>query len=181
LLIRCIVLPLLIAAAASATDRNRHDRPCRLHLSERKADAWRVTQMAIAGLIVAIRSFGLCFVLAAAVLALFTVSQAEAENGYSMLPACQMLDDAVSHNRRTPEASEDAFREGMCLGQVVGIAQLGNAATKTTDFPICKPSNVPRGQLVSVVLLYLRNHPEELNKDFMYLVMAALRAAWPCK
>jgi hypothetical protein len=115
--------------------------------------------------------FGRVCVLAPAVLALFTVSQAEAENGYSMLPACQMLDDAVSHNRRTPE----------CLGQVVGIAQLGNAATKTTDFPICKPSNVPLGQLVSVVLLYLRNHPEKLNKDFMYLVMAALRAAWPCK
>jgi Rap1a immunity proteins len=143
-----------------------------------------VNQMAIARLTAtgaAIRSFGLCFVQAAAVLALFTVSQAEAENGYSMLPACQMLSDAVSHNRRTPEAPEDAFREGMCLGQVVGIAQLGNAATKTTDFPICKPSNVPRGQLVSVVLLYLRNHPEKLNEDFMYLVMAALRAAWPCR
>jgi hypothetical protein len=129
----------------------------------------------------AIRSFGLYFVWAAAVLALFTVSQAEAENGYSMLRACQMLDDAVSHNRGTPEAPEDAFREGMCLGQVAGIAQLGNAATKTTDFPICKPKDVHRRQLMSVVLLYLRNHPEELNEDFMYLVLKALRAAWPCR
>ncbi len=70
--------------------------------------------------------------------------------------------------------------QGFCVGAVSGVRFLAAASTKNTQYPICVPDNAPKGQVLSVVVRYLHNHPERLNDDFLWLVMDALREAWPC-
>jgi len=66
----------------------------------------------------------------------------------------------------------DAF--GFCLGYVSGAFDgLGVAG-------VCTPNKVSNGQMVRVVLKYLREHPEELHRDKLLLVSAAYLKAWPC-
>jgi hypothetical protein len=104
--------------------------------------------------------------------------------GNEMLRHCSMVEQALSG--QTPSSSllhtvEDAYKQGMCVGGIAGILFLANAATKTTAHAICIPSTVSTAQSLTVVVRYLRNHPEKLNDAFASLVLDALREAWPCK
>ena len=60
-------------------------------------------------------------------------------------------------------------------GYVVGV----NDALH--DISVCTPTGVTVGQLVSVVLKFMRENPELLNLSADQVIERSLAAVWPCK
>jgi len=99
----------------------------------------------------------------------------------------------------------DNFKNAYCLGLVKGIVDTGSfyeAILACDSRPIkaglCSPQNIgphthlpeffclpdnsiPVGQGVRVVVKYLNDHPEKLNKKDSLLVIEALSNVFPCK
>jgi len=71
--------------------------------------------------------------------------------------------------------------QDVCFGAIAGLKFSANAATEGTANSICIPATATSAQSVSVVVRYLRNHPERLHEEFPFLVMDAFSDAWPCK
>jgi hypothetical protein len=102
--------------------------------------------------------------------------------GNDMLPFCILAEQIITGQSNTPPATTlDAYKMGRCNGMVQGIRYLTNSATRAGDYPTCMPDTVTPGQLLSVVVRYMRNHPEHLHRQFELLVFDAYKAAWPCK
>jgi hypothetical protein len=66
---------------------------------------------------------------------------------------------------------DNAFRAGMCLGELYTLRQ----------FTLCAPQAVTVGQVAKVVLAYLDRHPEKLHEKFVVLAATALAQTWPCR
>jgi len=96
-----------------------------------------------------------------------------------MLRPCGIY-EGIQSGRRTDVTSDETLGMGYCLGVILGIKFLAEAATKNTPYAVCVPNDAPSSQLLSVVLHYLRNHPQKLNDNFLHLIMNALLEAWPC-
>jgi len=78
--------------------------------------------------------------------------------------------------------SHDMFVGGYCLGYVDGIDDALNILPiENFDRGYCRPKNVTAGQLVRVVVKYLKNHPEKLHENQFLLTLSALLNAFPCK
>ena len=89
------------------------------------------------------------------------------------------------------------FEEGECIGVVKGLTaaalaqgvdlamrQVKGIYRKSDPNPLfCIPMNTPNGQLVSVVIKYIDQHPPGNTKgsEFALLALRALQEAWPCK
>lgn len=99
--------------------------------------------------------------------------------GNDMLKACTEMDPTSEPMKRLPNA-EEARDHGLCLGMVYGLSVLGGVATRNSPMAICNPLNATIGQWVSVIVRYLRRHPEEMHLDFMILGAKAASEAWPC-
>jgi hypothetical protein len=76
-----------------------------------------------------------------------------------------------------------------CIAYVVGLI---DGVSKETEFvlavsnkqppmPFCLSDDVENGQLIRIVLRYIRNHPEEAHLSTAFLVVQALREAFPCQ
>jgi hypothetical protein len=110
-------------------------------------------------------------------------TQSGSTTGDDMLGYCGAVDRFVSGQLSPSEAAptvEEAMIQGFCVGAVSGVRFLAATTTKNAQYPVCVSDDVPRGQVLSVVVRYLQNHPERLNDNFLWLVMDALREAWPC-
>jgi len=68
--------------------------------------------------------------------------------------------------------TENHFSEGYCLGLVTGLSE--------TSDDVCS-LGVPSGQLVTVVVKFLEDHPDRLNLKNTTLIRQALMRTWPCK
>ena len=69
-----------------------------------------------------------------------------------------------------------------CQGYVLGAAETYTAlqlANQVTYF--CVPAGAEKGQVLDVVKLFLRDHPETRQKSAPTLVMIALREKFPCQ
>jgi hypothetical protein len=89
------------------------------------------------------------------------------------------------------------FEEGECIGVVKGLTaaalaqgvdlamrQVKGIYRKSDPNPLfCSPMNTPNGQVVSVVIKYIDQHPPGNTKgsEFALLALRALQEAWPCK
>ena len=71
--------------------------------------------------------------------------------------------------------SKDEFRQGVCVGEVAGIAAVGAIANQT-----CVPDTAPNQELVRVVVQFVDAHLQRLQEPFSVLALEALRTAWPC-
>jgi hypothetical protein len=75
-----------------------------------------------------------------------------------------------------------------CLGYVAGFVDGVNLQTSFAEHktnqkvpkPFCRPESVEHGQLVSIVLKYIRNHPEDAHLPTGILIIPALGKAYPC-
>ena len=73
-----------------------------------------------------------------------------------------------------------------CTAYVAGVMDFLSAAGKTDILneqfqPVCVPqSGVTLGQLQDIVIKYLREHPEERHEPGVFLVVGAIREAFPC-
>jgi hypothetical protein len=69
--------------------------------------------------------------------------------------------------------------EGYCGGVIDTFVWVGSSLPPDSRF--CPPKSVTETQAEAVVLKYLDAHPEQLHMNFKWLVIEALRGAWPCR
>jgi len=69
----------------------------------------------------------------------------------------------------------DLTKQALCLGTISGYADMLQALKM-----ICLDNNVNRRQTVMVVLKFLSDHPEDIDKTAPSLALAALTKAFPC-
>ena len=75
--------------------------------------------------------------------------------------------------------AENSFRLGICFGYLDGwLAR--DAATPEFRF-VCRPPSVPNGQVMDVLLKYLRENPETRHNSIDGAIVVALSGAFPCQ
>ena len=114
------------------------------------------------------------------------VALARPHDGNELLQDCNAAIAAIDHSETSKPS--DALEVGLCLGRVGGVMdtmlvwQIADDAHKQEPFwGSCIPADVSPTQAVRVVLKYLNDHPEELNRGDSTLVMSGLSKAFPCK
>ena len=105
-------------------------------------------------------------------------------SGNAFLRICPVVDKET----KTTTTLEDQDTVA-CVLYVAGIvrgAELGSAVTraetKQTTLPklFCRPDDVENDQLVRVGLKYVRENPEKAHEETAWIVMWAMRKAFPC-
>jgi Rap1a immunity proteins len=129
------------------------------------------------------RSLWLILVLSACgVASAQTTKEYAYESGNAFLRVCS----SVEKEQRTPTINQD---DTGCILYIAGFVQgveIGNTATmlqlKPTPVPLpfCRPEGVETGQLVKIVLKYIRENPEDAHHDTMMIALWAFQKAFPC-
>jgi hypothetical protein len=70
--------------------------------------------------------------------------------------------------------SNETVRDAVAFGYVIGVHDALSGSV------VCSGDNVTQGQVVQVVLKYMRQNPEVLDQSADRVVTAALKAVWPC-
>jgi len=75
------------------------------------------------------------------------------------------------------------FHDG--IGTAIAILQLNDSSlsylkNSMEDIKICTPAGVENGQLIRVVMKYIRDHPEQAHEPAAVLVVKAELNAFPC-
>jgi hypothetical protein len=125
----------------------------------------------------------------AAISALMFTSTVHAQkqffSGNDMLEPCgfaeAMTSGQIAKSKANEPSSGDALMQGMCWGMIGGIRFFAASSTYRTKSSVCIPEEATLGQMLSVIVRYMRNNPQNLHENFMYLAMAAVQGAWPCK
>jgi hypothetical protein len=99
-------------------------------------------------------------------------------DGNELLRQCQHTIKAAEM-----EKSFDRFQAGMCLGMVQGVQSTVYFLSDdlNNDSKFCVPTKVSIGQLVRIVVKYLKDNPKLLNESETGLIWLALKDAYPCK
>jgi hypothetical protein len=77
--------------------------------------------------------------------------------------------------------AQDPFPQGVCIGYVVGIADVYLAGVIPEPMRICMTSEVTRKHMVDVTVAFLQSHPEQRHFIAAGVVWEALHTAFPCK
>jgi hypothetical protein len=72
------------------------------------------------------------------------------------------------------KGSTEYVRDAMAFGYVIGVHDALSGAV------VCSGENVTQGQVIDVVLKYMRQNPEVLDRSADQIVVAALKDVWPC-
>jgi hypothetical protein len=112
-------------------------------------------------------------ILALFVIALFaTPARAvDTADGNFLLGSCQ-ISLRVMDNPSIRVDVYEAWRDGMCLGLIAGVAEASPL--------VCYANGVTNGQSLRVVVKFLQDHPEKLNERDTTLIREALAQAFPC-
>jgi hypothetical protein len=117
--------------------------------------------------------------------AIFLGSSANAQvafnTGNDLLRYCQSADAALAGRGATSADTQEALGEGFCMGIVGGIRFVVTSSIMDPKYRLCIPTNVSYGQALGVVVNYMRNHPDQLNHTFSFVVLSALVDAWECR
>ena len=98
-------------------------------------------------------------------------AQQDISSGKYMYSACKALSEDSS--------DVNAFAKGLCAGIIDTI--LESAEVLPGDFRFCTPEASTFGQAAHIVVSYMDEHPESMDKNFKDIAATALHAAWPCK
>ena len=117
----------------------------------------------------------LTLLLASSLLQLPSLANAD---GNELLAQCQNVERYLDS-----EEVENTFAIGLCLGLLQGVRNTMVILNTGLDQRLrtCWPkTGINNGQAARIVVRYLREHPEQLNKDEVLLSMLAFQAAYPC-
>ena len=101
-----------------------------------------------------------------------TCSPQDVSIGNWLLTSCQLSIKSLEAEH-VSDSPYEAMRDGYCTGLVQGIAD--------TSPHVCPGEHVTNGQTIRVVLKYLQDHPEVLNRKSSRLAEEALSKAFPCR
>ena len=87
---------------------------------------------------------------------------------------------------------QESGSRGYCLGLIVGAAHAAGLVRMIAPQPIpgepdfstlggCTPDGVTFGQTRDIVVRFLEQSPAKRHEDFGFLVLEALRRAFPCR
>ena len=95
-------------------------------------------------------------------------AEARSDGNWLMKKCAYILDDNVTD----PNAR---FSNLFCFGYIQGVTD-----SRPVDVG-CFGENVTMGQIHRVVMKFLTDHPEALDKSASFLIQEALSKAFPCK
>lgn len=107
-------------------------------------------------------------------------------SGNAFLRVCSALDRAVLDGTETVETFQNIAN---CVGYIHGfikgitVEQVfveGYTHQKEVPVPFCLPDKVENGQIVRIVLKYIRDNPAVANQPTSVLIMKALGKSYPC-
>ena len=105
-----------------------------------------------------------------------------AANGNELLQKCGPIEKL--DNDPGSLSSNEASGVVYCMGYIDSFMETFSfqfQAQLVPGVPYCLPeADVPKKEIVKVVVAYLKNHPEELGKPAGYHIFMALREAYPC-
>ncbi|WP_447890104.1 Rap1a/Tai family immunity protein [Pseudomonas hormoni] len=116
----------------------------------------------------------------AATIALVTalMSGGAMADGNILLAQCQQFIKGMDL-----EKDYDRVQAGMCVGFVEGV--LATSSFYDEELPkegkLCTPTTATNGQLVRIVVKYMKDNPAKLNQGKTGLVWRAIKDAYPCK
>ena len=127
----------------------------------------------------------MCALMVSAIL-LLTGIGAGAETFYTgndLFLDCIALERSALNPAQTPITEQGAvLRQGLCGGMVSGVHYMVSTfRPELEDLKICLPEKTTDGQMLSVVVQWLKAHPEQRAERFHRLVIHAMQAAWPCR
>lgn len=99
-------------------------------------------------------------------------------DGNELLVQCQDVERLLDSN-----TLEKPFAVGVCLGLLRGVWSTMVILNTGLDqgFRTCQPkTGIKGGQAARIVVRYLREHPEQLHEDAVFLSILAFQAAYPC-
>jgi len=106
-------------------------------------------------------------------------------DGNSLLTKCSLTVRLLDGEKLS---TSDALESTFCTGYITGshdtdyMVQMLEEHEKITLMKhSCPPSNASTGQVVRIVVKYLRDNPERLNLPASVLVADAVRNSFPCK
>ena len=73
-------------------------------------------------------------------------------------------------------SDDDMMDFGMCTGYIMGVSD-----STQRGVGLCVPTDVERGQMVKTVIKWMDENPNLLHHDADTVVVAALKAGFPCK
>lgn len=100
-----------------------------------------------------------------------------------MMVAPKAKADFYSGNRLLEicQSREASFREGMCWGFVIGVADaMSGRDAAVGGWRACLPTPVTVAQVTDIAKRYLQRYPERRHYPAANLVAAALAEAFPC-
>ena len=88
---------------------------------------------------------------------------------------------AADRCRRGETSTAGGLTDG-CLKLHPNLHLLDGRDLLKPEYAMCPPqgSQISYAQMVLVIVAYLKNHPEQLDKNFHMLAALALNTAWPC-
>jgi hypothetical protein len=93
------------------------------------------------------------------------------DSGNGFLSACDSSD-----------TSGNPLQKGLCLGYVSGVTDGISLAEKLTHKPSsCLPATVTNGQVLDIVVTFVRDHPELRHWQTRWLIQRSLLEAFPCQ
>ena len=116
---------------------------------------------------------------------LLIVSQASAKSTNYVFTGADMYEScthALTGLDRTGEYDDHRF--GVCAGYIAGIVDFHTVATTVESLNVdmfCLPKNITTAQVIRDVTQYLEDNPEKHHDLAAYLVVLALRYAYPCR
>lgn len=119
---------------------------------------------------------------AAFAIAVALTSTEAAADGNALLTQCQLVLKVVDGGR--VDRTTDMVGAGQCLGMVEGVRNTLTILNTGLpgDYRVCFPDDgISNGQAARIVVKFLKEHPEILNKDSTFLSMLAFKQAYPCK
>ena len=111
-------------------------------------------------------------------LCILTLSTKSYADGNLFLDQCSEAERLYSG-----ESTVTNYNVGYCIG-VIHTMQHLFLVMKLSDDPLfntCIPTEVSTGQLIRVLLLYLRNNPATLHEDELNLAVLAFMGSYPCR
>jgi len=112
-----------------------------------------------------------------------TPQEGPADSGNAFVRLCSVIDKDDAG-----KTSLEGMHEVACLGYINGLTQgidagimFAQVSDKSLPKPYCLSSEAEMGQLIRVVLKYIKGNPEMAHLPTVALAMLALQQAFPCR
>lgn len=92
------------------------------------------------------------------------------DTGNDLLPACQAAIDSSGRSYWTDV--HEPFQAGFCLGLIEGVSAVSHH--------VCPPEGVTLQQEARIIVKFLKDNPDKLNRTESILTVMALSKAFPC-